>query len=329
MSTPVYTPIPPPATPANAKAPESLTESQDAMYQEVYKHFSSPDYALPDLEDGKLTEEEKFWLSQECMLRYLRASKWHVDTAIKRVTETLKWRRDFGVYGDDLSAKHVEPEAVTGKEVMLGFDSEGRPGVYLLPSRQNTEESPRQVQFTVWMLEKAIDIMGPGVESLALLINFGDRGSKNPSMAQSRRVLNILQDHYPERLGRALIINVPFLVNAFLKLIMPFVDPITRMKIKFNPDVVKDGFFAADNVMESWGGTCNFQYEHEQYWPALVAMCAERKKANMERWRALGGTVGLKEWDYKQESESKTSVLDEQTLAAAPAETQTVEATAA
>lgn len=32
------------------------------------------------------------------------------------------------------------------------------------PGKQTTEESPRQLQYTVWILERAIDLMGPGVE---------------------------------------------------------------------------------------------------------------------------------------------------------------------
>jgi hypothetical protein len=41
---------------------------------------------------------------------------------------------------------------------------DGRPALYLLPSRQNTEESHRQVEFTVFMLERCMDLMVPGVE---------------------------------------------------------------------------------------------------------------------------------------------------------------------
>jgi len=42
----------------------TLTEEQDAIYQEVFKHFAIEDYAIPDLkeEDGALIEEEKFYL---------------------------------------------------------------------------------------------------------------------------------------------------------------------------------------------------------------------------------------------------------------------------
>ena len=52
----------------------------------------------------------------------------------------------------------------TGKLVVFGFDIKGRPIFYMIPSRQNTEESPRQMQYTVWFLERCIDLMPPGTE---------------------------------------------------------------------------------------------------------------------------------------------------------------------
>ena len=55
-------------------------------------------------------------------------------------------------------------KAVTGKQIIFGYDTHRSPALYMIPSRQNTEESPRQIQHTVWMLERAIDLTGPGVE---------------------------------------------------------------------------------------------------------------------------------------------------------------------
>jgi hypothetical protein len=55
-------------------------------------------------------------------------------------------------------------ESLTGKCVIFGYDVDERPALYLLPSRQNTEESDRQVEFTVFMLERCMDLMVPGVE---------------------------------------------------------------------------------------------------------------------------------------------------------------------
>ena len=70
--------------------------------------------------------------------------------------------------------------------------------------------------------------------------------------------------------------------------------------MKFNPKVVEDGIFAPDMVMaDAWGGQRDFVYEHDKYWHVLVETCAERKKQWMATWRELGGTIGLREWDYK------------------------------
>lgn len=45
------------------------------------------------------------------MIRYLRATKWHgSQAAIKRLEETLLWRREFGLYDERCSAKNIEPE---------------------------------------------------------------------------------------------------------------------------------------------------------------------------------------------------------------------------
>lgn len=92
----------------------------------------------------------------------------------------------------------------------MGYDNNGRPCHYLNPGRQNTNASPRQVQHLVFMLERVIEVGIPGQEALALLINFKTSKSRSytaPGIGQGREVLNILQTHYPERLGRALIIN--------------------------------------------------------------------------------------------------------------------------
>ena len=55
-------------------------------------------------------------------------------------------------------------QAVTGKQITFGFDAKGKPAFYMIPSRQNTDDPVRQIQFVVWMLERATDLMGPGVE---------------------------------------------------------------------------------------------------------------------------------------------------------------------
>ena len=87
-----------------------------------------------------------------------------------------------------------------------------------------------------------------------------------------------------------------------------------------NPHVVEDGLFAADNVTVEWGGDVTIPYEHETYWPALIKLCADRRETQMQRWRELGATVGLSEWDIRQFAQETTSApVTEKEITPAPA----------
>jgi hypothetical protein len=136
------------------------------------------------------------------------------------------------------------------------------------------------------------------------------------------QVLNILQTHYPERLSASLILNVPFLLHAFYKMISPLIDPVTRNKMKFNPKPIEDGLFAADELFSDggWGGSRDFVWDHEKYWGPFVRMCDEIRAAQMARWRELGARVGCDEWDYKTSSSDAVTVVAKPEGAVVPEE---------
>ncbi|KZV88886.1 CRAL/TRIO domain-containing protein [Exidia glandulosa HHB12029] len=326
MTDVVKVPKGPPAPPEGATRPAhlELTGDDASKRDGVLAHFQADGYTL----DGTpLSDEEKFWLTDECLQRYLRASKWVEATTKMRLEATLKWRREYGFGTDAMAPDAVEMENETGKQIIFGYDNQRHPALYLLPSRQNTDGPPRQIRATVFMLERVLDLCGPGVESLALLINFADR-AKNPSLSTARSVLNILQEHYPERLGAAYIVKVPWMVNLFFKAILPFVDPKTRTKLFFNPDVVKDGLMPSESLLKAdgWDGACNFEYDHSVYWPALVQLCAEKHAKEHKAWRDLGGKIGESEWaikvraseDVHEHTTASSEVVDDAPAATPP-----------
>lgn len=292
MATVLKVPLASPTPDSQPKPQAALTAEQQEKYNWLLEQVKNwKEVPAAEGKAGPLTDKEKFWLTRECLLRYLRATKWNQKEAEKRVLGTLAWRREYGV--EDLTADHISPENETGKQIILGYDKEGRVCHYLNPGRQNTEASPRQVQHLVFMLERVIELMPPQVETLSLLINFKSSKSRSntaPGIGLAREVLNILQNHYPERLGRALIINVPWIVNGFFKLITPFIDPHTREKLKFNEDMKK--YVPAEQLWTEFNGSLEFEYDHATYWPALQKMCAEKHEAKYQRWVAGGQQIG-------------------------------------
>jgi len=206
-SGPVYTPFehaPESCTPVAAKA---LTPDQSAKYTQLLDLVSAwPGLPVSstDKTNEPLTDNERLWLTRECLLRYLRATSWSVPNAATRLQDTLVWRKEYGV--ETWTPEHISPENETGKQVILGYDNNARPCLYLNPGKQNTKKSERQIQHLVYMLDRVIDMMDAGQETTALLINFkGSSSGGSPSVAQGRQVMGILQGHYPERLGRACI----------------------------------------------------------------------------------------------------------------------------
>jgi predicted Ser/Thr protein kinase len=52
--------------------------------------------------------------------------------------------------------------------------------------------------------------MPPGVETVVIIVDYKSATSNtNPSISTARQVLNILQNHYVERMGRAIVVNMP------------------------------------------------------------------------------------------------------------------------
>lgn len=288
-------------------------KEHEQIYEEVLAHFKETElYPVCEQNCQKsdykpLNSYEKAWLSKQCLLRYLRACDWKKEDAIKRITGSIAWRREFGIAGgefDKITSQLVKVENETGKQQVFGFDSEKRPCLILLNGRQNTKTSDRQIQHLIYMLERSIDFMPQGQDKLCLCVDFKKYPEactyepKVPAVGVGKAVLYILQYHYPERLGRALFINIPTLVNIFLKICWPFVDPYTKQKCKFDEPFSQ--FITPEQLALNYGGNVNFEYVHDDYWDDFVAKAEEKRAKVMENFERKGGDIGMSEWDLRE-----------------------------
>jgi hypothetical protein len=291
-----------------------LTAEQELKYESllanVLKWTEIPTTSTKGAAKAPLTDSERMFLTRECLLRYLRASSWNLTTAEKRLENTLVWRREYGL--ESHTADYISIENETGKQLIIGWDVEGRPCQYMRPSKQNTVRgTERQIQHLVFMLERSIDLMPPGQETLALLINFAEtKSGQGATLSQGKQTLNILQNHYPERLGRALVTNVPFYIWGFFKLITPFIDPLTREKIRFNEDM---GLHVPRaQLLKESAGEVEFEYDHAIYWKALNELCEQKRSQFRARWEKGGSRIGeselyLRGGDAKSVSETEVA----------------------
>jgi hypothetical protein len=71
-----------------------------------------------------------------------------------------------------------------------------------------------------------------GQETFYAIADLEGFSMANFSLSQMKIAISILQNHYPERLGRIFVINAPFVFTAAWRLIQPLLDERTKNKIE-------------------------------------------------------------------------------------------------
>lgn len=311
-----HVPFDKPVNPIVAPTSKLLALEQnmyDAVLAQISTYVAKP-FPVSDAKNAPVhpvLPAELAWLTKECFLRYLRATKWKQEQAVRRIQETLVWRRAFGVvevpgHSDPNSLIRpalVEEENKTGKSLIVGYDNDNRPCLYLRNGYQNTSASIRQVQHLVFMLERVIQFMPPGQDTLALLIDFKAAPAhlklslKFPGLSITKQCLHVLQHHYPERLGKGLFTNIPWIGHAFFKVAGPFIDPYTRLKTIY--DQPFENFVPREQLDKEFNGAIDFEYIHDIYWKEMNAMAEAKHAVYLENFARLGGTIGLSEYDLR------------------------------
>ncbi|KAJ9108711.1 hypothetical protein QFC21_000031 [Naganishia friedmannii] len=295
---------------ASSHLPTSAPQPSPAQahhLSHLVEYFSPASGTSPTL---PLSADEQLFLSRETLLRFLTATKNDLSSTKTRLDKCLVWRRSLNLSSNASIASlaaEVAPEAVCGKEFVLGYSKKGQPVLHFLPNRSDTKESERQLRHVVYMLERTADLMPAGVNNLLLIIDFAGKKSAPTSPAMARNFISILQDFYPERLGCAVLLSIPWIVRKFLDIAFTFVDPVTKGKVRWHVDVVKEGLVGAGEALREYGGDVDFVYKQEEYWPLLLATSLAKREQYLANWARLGGGVGVSEWDYKQPVPSSTS----------------------
>ncbi|GLT58043.1 hypothetical protein SLA2020_309690 [Shorea laevis] len=225
---------------------------------------------------GPLSGRSLQYCSDACLRRYLEARNWNEDQSKKMLEETLKWRSTYKP--EDIRWHEVAVEGETGKVYRAGFhDRHGRTVLILRPGMQNTASLDNQIRHLVYMIENAILNLPEDQEQMAWLIDFsGWTLSTSVPVKSARDSINILQNHYPERLSVAFLYNPPRIFEAFWKIVKYFLDAKTFQKVKFvypkNEDSVElmKSYFDEENLPIEFGGKAILQYNHEEFSKMMV-----------------------------------------------------------
>lgn len=169
--------------------------------------------------------------------RFLHARDCNVEKASQFFLKYLKWRQGFAPLGY-IPDSEVSNELTKNKVCIQGLDKQSRPIGVILAARHDSSDRDLEEfkRFVVYCLDKICARLPRGQEKFVMIADLKGWGYRNSDLRGSLASLQILQDYYPERLGKVFMIHVPYVFWTLWKMIYPFIDKQTKKKIIFVED---------------------------------------------------------------------------------------------
>ncbi|CAM0872523.1 unnamed protein product [Alopecurus aequalis] len=215
--------------------------------------------AVVEAQDPASKEEDDFMLR-----RFLRARDHNIGKASAMFLKYLAWKRAAKPNGS-ITEDEVRNELAQEKLYVQGHDKMGRPMVYLfgarhLAAKRDLNEFKRYV---VYILENTCTKLPVGQEKFASVVDLRGFGYANYDIRAMLAALDIMQNNYPERLGRVFLIHVPYVFMTAWKMVYPFIDDNTKKKFVFVADRDLDATLRdaidVSQLPEEFGGKLKLQ----------------------------------------------------------------------
>lgn len=164
--------------------------------------------------------------------RFLRARDLDIEKASAMFLKYLKWRREF-VPNGFISPSEISNDLAHNKLFMQGYDKTGRPITVVFGARHKPTTVEEFKRYVTFALDKICERMPSGHEKFTAIADVEGWGYANSDVRGYLAALSILQDCYPERLGKLFMVNVPYVFMTAWKMVYPFIDKNTKKKIVF------------------------------------------------------------------------------------------------
>lgn len=166
--------------------------------------------------------------------RFLRARDLDIEKASAMFLKYLKWRRSF-VPNGFIAQSEITNQLAHEKVYMQGVDKIGRPigVVFGAKHYQDSDGFDEFKRLVIYVLDKVISRIPPGQEKFVAIADLKGWRYANSDVRGYLAALSILQDYYPERLGKLFIVHAPSIFMTVWKMIYPFIDNKTKKKITF------------------------------------------------------------------------------------------------
>jgi len=187
-------------------------------------------------------------VDDQYLLRFLRARKWDLDKAEKKIRATLEFRKKWGA--DTILKDYTPPKLLVDyfpEGYLPDTDETGHPVVLLclgnidLKGMMKSFSREELFKFKVYTMENLEDTFlqctknqGKLVDTITALIDMQGLSAYHlwkPGLLLWNEFMQVEEMHYPEIVNKGYFINCPRIFGTIYAFCKPFIDPNTRDKL--------------------------------------------------------------------------------------------------
>jgi len=169
------------------------------------------------------------------LMRWLNSKHGNVEEATKALAKHAQWRSAF-VPRTRIHDNEISGELEANKVFLQGCNQQGHALLIVLARRHdmNVRDFKQTEKLIVYTLDTAsalADLGGGG--KICCLFDLSGLMLKNLDVKVLTAIFELLQKHYPERLGMLWFVNAPFIFWAVWRVVSPLIEECSREKIRF------------------------------------------------------------------------------------------------
>ncbi|MEW5312228.1 MAG: hypothetical protein WDW38_003875 [Sanguina aurantia] len=177
------------------------TAEEDVLVAELRLLLSPGGSALVD---EQLKQGGENGLDVLTLRRWAVARKWDVAHAAKDLAAHAVYR-SLNILGGRVTQDQVQADLDQKKTFLNGYDNQGNPFILLLCKRHfahNPEMSAKAIEYTLDAAVRLGELNPAWTGKLSIVFDLAGIGYANFDTASLKKVFELLQNHYPERLAR-------------------------------------------------------------------------------------------------------------------------------
>ncbi|KAI8978053.1 CRAL-TRIO domain-containing protein [Pilobolus umbonatus] len=212
---------------------EAVLKLREALADIKKSAEVSADYTLWGVSLEKDSEDSRL---DVILVKFLRARNCDLTKATEMLTNTLVWRRKEKI--DDILSEDIDDTLYRKLTFFHKTDKEGRPVCYAfygdIDQDQVFADLDKFIRWRIQLMEKGIQMVDfVNVDSMVMLHDYKDTsffGRNSNSKAGAKKVIQLMQDNYPEFLAVKLFVNLPWWGSAIFNMVRPLLSEATVKK---------------------------------------------------------------------------------------------------